>query len=146
MLKRTERNFPPKKKETAVEQTALPQQNAAAVDESDQEFNKQTVTQSNEETVVLQVSSSALTASANATAPGGIDLNPRLLKMNVTGDSASLAVFPAPEFLLDPSMLNAMPSDRFVPLIIEVVPVATIDMFLGMSNVETDDQLASAIE
>lgn len=139
-------NFPPKKEVIATEQPALPDESADTVDESAQEFNKQTVTQSSEETVLPQVSSSALTASANATAPGGIDLNPRLLKMNVTGDSASLAVFPAPEFLLDPSMLNAMPSDRFVPLIIEVVPVATIDMFLGMSSVEADALLAAAVE
>ncbi len=76
-----------------------------------------------------QSASSALSA-----APGGIDLNPRSLKINITGDpSSSSVILPAPEILLDPKILNAMPSDRFVPLIIEMVPVASVDMFLSMA-------------
>lgn len=139
-------NFPPKKESGDVEQSALSTETVVAVDESVQMLVNQSLAQSDQEAVTPGVSSSALTAAINAQAPGGIDLNPRLLKTNITGDSASRAVLPAPEFVLDPSMLNAMPSDRFVPVIIEVVPVATVDMFLGMYGVEPGALLASVIE
>ncbi len=79
-----------------------------------------------------QASSSAVQTAQGSSAPGGIDLNPSMLKLNVTGDSFSSPVL-APEFLLDPQELNAMPADRFVPLIIEVVPINSVDMFLGMA-------------
>ncbi len=70
-------------------------------------------------------------------APGGIDLNPRNLKMNVTGEQV-LPTPTAPAFMLDPKMINALPTDHFVPLIIEVVPVPTAEMFLGMADVKSD--------
>lgn len=139
-------NFSPKKEVIAVEQPALPDESADIVDEPAQALVNQSVIQSVEEAVVPVASSTALTTTDNVQAPGGIDLNPRLLKINITGASASTTVLPATEFVLDPSMLNAMPSDRFVPLIIEVVPVATVDMFLGMFRVEADALLAAAVE
>jgi hypothetical protein len=87
--------------------------------------------------------SSSSVANAVSQAPGGIDLNPAMLKINITGDRSSSPV-QAPEFLLDLDELNAMPLDRFVPLIIDVVPVNSVDMFLGMAASAKNPEVALA--
>jgi len=74
-------------------------------------------------------------------APGGIDLNPRNLKLNVNGND-SIPLPTAPAFMIDLQMINALPTDHFVPMIIEVVPIPTVEMFLGMD--EQVPELASA--
>ena len=99
---------------------------------------------STQQSVNRQQASSALVPQATTlpavSTPGGIDLNSNMLKINVTGDAseASSAVFDSPKFLLNPAELNAMPSDRFVPFIIEVVPVKSVDMFLSMASASSD--------
>jgi hypothetical protein len=75
---------------------------------------------------------------------GGIDLNPRALKMNVRGETP-LPTPAAPNFILDPKMINALPSDHFVPLIIDVVPVPTVEMFLGMADVGLNSNVAAQL-
>ncbi|MCB9772404.1 MAG: hypothetical protein H6754_07640, partial [Candidatus Omnitrophica bacterium] len=87
-------------------------------------------------------------ASSAVNVPGGIDLNPRSLKMNVTSDVNSSAIMapPALDFILDPKVINAMPLDRFVPMIIEIVPVSSVDMFLGMVGKNLDSQVASVVQ
>ena len=89
-----------------------------------------------------------IAASSAVNAPGGIDLNPRSLKMNVISDTSSSAIMvpPDPDFILDPKVINAMPSDRFVPMIIEIVPVSSVDMFLGMADKNIDSQMAAVVQ
>jgi hypothetical protein len=65
---------------------------------------------------------------------GGINLNPSGMDIRFKGQERPLPL--NMDLIIDPQFLNTMPQDRFIPFIIEVVPISNVDMFLGMSREE----------
>jgi len=70
--------------------------------------------------------------------PGGIDLNPANLSLDIKGDSSGVPVSnPAQSF-------QNIHVDGFVPVIIQMAPIPNLPAFLGISQTEKDNPLDSA--
>jgi len=68
----------------------------------------------------------------SSTAPGGIDLNPNNLNLNVQGDEIKVD-------FSNPQILNNISVDGFIPVIINVAPITSIPILLGESEEQSND-------